>query len=165
MNWALMRPRTPTASANRVMASTMSPWSAADSRCGGNTATESPEWTPARSTCSMSPGMSTSRAVAHRVHVDLETLEIGVDAHRPVVIDRGRERQLAGQVLRPVAELDGQAADDEARPHDDRVAHPVGDRDGLLDGGGHAALRLGDAQPVDEAREARPLLGQVDGLE
>ena len=68
-------------------------------------------------------------AVADRVDVDLQALEVGVDAHRPVVVHRGRDGQLAHQVLRPVAELDGQAADDEAGPHDDRVAHPVGDRD------------------------------------
>ena len=104
-------------------------------------------------------------AVAHGVDVHLEPLEVGVDAHRAVVVDRGRDGQLADQVLRAVAELDGQAADDEAGPHDDRVADPVGDRDGLLDGGRHAALWLGDAQSVDEAREARPLLGEVDGLE
>ena len=103
--------------------------------------------------------------VADGVDVDLEALEVGVDAHRPVVIHHGRDGQLADQVLLAVAEVDGQAADDEAGPHDDRVAHPVGDRERLLDRGRHAALRLGDAQPVDEAREAGPLLGEVDGLE
>ena len=37
--------------------------------------------------------------VADRVDIDLEPLQVGVDAHRPVVVDRGRDGQLADQVL------------------------------------------------------------------
>ena len=103
--------------------------------CGGKTPTESPEWTPARSTCSMSPGMSTRSPSRHGVDVDLEALEVAVDADRPVGLDDGRGGQLAGQVGRRVAEVDGQATDDEARPDDDRVADPLGDRQRLLERG------------------------------
>ena len=60
MNWALINPFTPIASATRVIAETIRSWSEALRRWGGNMATESPEWTPARSTCSISPGISTS---------------------------------------------------------------------------------------------------------
>ena len=50
-------------------------------------------------------------------------------------------------------------------PDDDRVADPLGERQRLLDAVGHAALRLGDAEPVEERGEAGPLLGLVDRLE
>ena len=80
------------------------------------------------------------------------------------VDDRGR-RQLARQVLGRVAEVDGQAADDERRPDDDRVADPLGQGQRLLDAVGHAALGLRDAEPVEQGREADALLGLVDGLE
>ena len=51
------------------------------------------------------------------------------------------------------------------RPDDDRVADPLGEGQRLLDAVGHPALGLGDAEPVEERREARPLLGLVDRLE
>ena len=109
--------------------------------------------------------MSTSIAVGHGVDVDLDALEIAVDAHRPIRIDDRGQRQLAGEVLGRVAEVDGQAADDERGPDDHRVADPLGQGEGLLDRVGHAALGLGDAEPVEQRREPRPLLGLVDGLE
>ena len=104
-------------------------------------------------------------AVADGVDVDLDALEVAVDADRPVRVDDRGRRQLAGQVLRRVAEVDGQAADDERRPDDDRVADPLGEGQRLLDAVGHAALRLRDAEPVEQGREADALLGLVDGLE
>ena len=103
--------------------------------------------------------------VAHGVDVDLDALEVAVDADRSVGIDDGGGRQLAGQVARRVAEVDGQAADDERRPDDDRVADALGERERLLDAVRHAALGLGDAEPVEQRGEARPLLGLVDRLE
>ena len=53
---------------------------------GGRAQAESPEWTPASSTCSMTPAMSTSPAcVAHGVDVDLDgVLQEPVDQHRPL---------------------------------------------------------------------------------
>ena len=46
---------------------------------------ESPEWIPASSMCSMTAPMNTSRAVAHRVDVDLDrALEEPVDQDRVV---------------------------------------------------------------------------------
>ena len=74
-------------------------------------------------------------------------------------------RELALEVLGRVAEVDGQAADDERRPDDDRVADALGQGQRLLDAVGHAALGLRDAQPVEQGGEADPLLGLVDGLE
>ena len=95
MNWALTRPRTPIARQIRRMAVTMSRWAASPNCCGGKRATLSPEWTPARSTCSMSPGMSTSRPSRDGVDIDLEPLEVGVDAHGSLVAD-DRRRPPAG---------------------------------------------------------------------
>ena len=83
----------------------------------------------------------------------------------PVGVDDGRGGQLAGEVRRRVAEVDGQAADDERRPDDDRVADPLGEGQRLLDAVGHPALGLRDAEPVEERREPGPLLGLVDRLE
>ena len=104
-------------------------------------------------------------AVADRVDVDLDPLEVAVDPDRPVGIDDRRRGELPDEVLGRVAEVDREAADDEARPDDDRVADPLGEGQRLLDAVGHAALRLGDAEPVEERGEARPLLGLVDRLE
>ena len=104
-------------------------------------------------------------AVAHGVDVDLHALQVAVDADRSVRVDDGRRRQLAGQVARRVAEVDGEAADDERRPDDDRVADAVGQGERLLHAVGHAALGLGDAEPVEQRREAGPFLGLVDRLE
>ena len=62
---------------------------------GGRAHAESPECTPASSTCSMTPPISTSPAgVPHGVDVDLDgVLEEPVDQHRPL----GGDPALAGQ--------------------------------------------------------------------
>ena len=104
-------------------------------------------------------------AVAHRVDVDLHPLEVAVDADRPVGVDDRGRRELAGEVAGRVAEVDGQAADDERRPDDDRIADALGERERLLDAVGHPALGLRDAEPVEEGGEAGPVLGLVDRLE
>ena len=104
-------------------------------------------------------------AVRDRVDVDLDALEVAVDPDGPVGVDDGRRGELAGEVGRRVAEVDGEAADDERRPDDDRVADPLGEGERLLDRVGHAALGLRDAEPVEQGREAGPLLGLVDRLE
>ena len=104
-------------------------------------------------------------AVRDGVDVDLDALEIAVDADRAIGIDDGGRRELAGEVRRRVAEIDGQAADHEGRPDDDRVADPLGERQRLLHRVRHPAFRLRDAEPVEERREAGPFLGLVDRLE
>ena len=110
------------------------------------------------------PGDEHVGAVGDGVDVDLQALEIGVDADGALLGDDGRHGQLSGQVVGAVAEVDGQAADDERRPHQHRVAELVGHRERLIERGGDAAARLGDAQRLDHVREAGALLGPVDGL-
>ena len=83
----------------------------------------------------------------------------------PIGIDHRGRGELAGEVRRRVAEVDGQPADDERRPDDDRVADPIGERQRLLHRVRHPALGLRDAEPVEERREARPFLRLVDRLE
>jgi hypothetical protein len=56
-NWALMSPRTPSASARRSIVVTMAPNVKSSSEWGGSTQAESPEWTPASSMCSRIPPM------------------------------------------------------------------------------------------------------------
>ena len=104
-------------------------------------------------------------AIGDGVDVDLHALEVAIDADRTIGVHDRRGGQLAGQVRRRIAEVDGQATDDERRPDDDRVADPLGKRQRLLDRVRHAAVRLGDAEPVEQRREPRPLLRLVDRLE
>ena len=104
-------------------------------------------------------------AVGDGVDVDLDALEVAVDADRAVGVDHGGRRELAREVVGRVAEVDGEAADDERRPDDDRVADALGEGQRLLDAVGHPALGLRDAEPVEEGGEPRPLLGLVDRLE
>ena len=104
-------------------------------------------------------------AVRDGVDVDLDALEIAIDPDGPIGIDDRRRRELAREVLRRVAEVDGQAADDERRPHDHRVADPLGEGQCLLDAVGHPAFRLRDAEPIQQRGEPGPLLGLVDRLE
>ena len=72
---------------------------------------------------------------------------------------------IAIQVLGTVGEVDSEAADHERRPDDDRVADLLRHGERLLERRRLAARRLRDAEPLDEAGEAHPLLGLVDGLE
>ena len=104
-------------------------------------------------------------AVGDGVDVDLDALEVAVDADGPVRVDDRRHRELALEVLGRVAEVDGEPADDERRPDDDRVADPLGEGERLLDAVRHPALGLRDAEPVEQRGEPGPLLGLVDGLE
>ena len=104
-------------------------------------------------------------AIGDGVDVDLDALEVAIDADGPVGVDDGRRRQLPGEVGRRVAEVDGEAADHERRPDDDRVADALGERERLLDRMGHPTVGLRDAEPVEQGREPGPLLGLVDGLE
>ena len=67
-------------------------------------------------------------------------------------IDDRRRRELTDEVARASSEVDGEPADDERRPHDDRVADPLGERQRLLDAVGHAALGLRDARAGRGAR-------------
>ena len=89
-------------------------------------------------------------AVGDGVDVHLHALQVAVDADRPIGVHDSRCRQLAGEIGRRVAEIDGESADDERRPNDDRIADPVGDGQRLLHAVGHPALRLRDAEPVQE---------------
>ena len=59
--------------------------------------------------------MSTPLAVADGVDVDLDALEVAVDADGPVGVDDRRGGELAGEILGRVAEVDRQAADHERR--------------------------------------------------
>ncbi len=104
-------------------------------------------------------------AVADGIDVDLDALEIAVDADGPIRIDDRGRRQLPRQVLRRVAEVDRETADHERRPDDDRVADALGQGQRLLDAVGHAALGLRDPESVEQGGEADALLGLVDRLE
>jgi len=93
MNWAFTRPFAPSARTIRSIVVTIKGLVASPTDRGGKTPTESPEWTPARSTCSRRPDEH-PLAVRDRVDVDLDALEIAVDPDRPIGVDDGRRREL-----------------------------------------------------------------------
>ena len=165
MNWALHRPRTPRARTIRSIVATISVLVARATVRGGNIADAVAAVDAGPLDVLEEPRDQHPLAVADRVDVDLDPLEVAVDPDRPVGVDDRRGRELADEVVGRVAEVDREPADDEARPDDDRVADPLGEGQRLLDAVGHAAVRLGDAEPVEERREPRPLLGLVDRLE
>ena len=143
----------------------MSAWSPSLTVCGGKTPTESPRVDAGPLDVLEQARDEDPLAVGDGVDVDLDALEVAVDPDRAVGVDDGRGGELALEVVGRVAEVDGEAADDEDRPDDDRVADALGERQRLLDAVGHAALGLRDAEPVEQRREPGPLLGLVDGLE
>ena len=165
MNWALTRPRAPSASTIRSIVATIRSWSPSDTVCGGNRPDR-----VARVDAGPLDVLEEARdqhplAVGDGVDVDLDALEVAVDADRPVRVHDRRHRELPLEVLGRVAEVDGEPADDERRPDDDRVADALGERQRLVDAVGHPALRLRDPEPVEQRGEPRPLLGLVDRLE
>ena len=111
------------------------------------------------------PGDEHADAVGDRVDIDFDALEVTVDPDGAVGIDHGGGRQLAGEVVGRIAEVDGETADDERGPDDDRVADALGERERLLDAVGHAAVGLRDPESVEQGREPDPFLGLVDRLE
>ena len=126
MNWALTRPRTPSASTIRSIVATIRPWSPSLTVCGGNMPTESPEWSPGPLDVLQQPGDQDIEAVGDGVDVDLDALEVPVDPDGPIRIHDRRDRRLPLEVLGRVAEVDREPADDERRPDDDRVARSAG---------------------------------------
>ena len=164
MNWALTRPRTPSARTIRSIVATIR-----RGRPARRPAGEHPDRV-ARVDAGPLDVLEQARdedvgPVRHGVDVDLDALEVAVDPDRPVGIDDGGHGQLADEIAGAVGEVDRQPADDERRPDDDRVADPIGQRQRLLDAVGHPALGLRDAEPVEQRREPGPFLGLVDGLE
>ena len=83
---------------------------------------ESPECTPARSMCSMMPGISTSLAVADRVDLDLLALEVLVDQDRLALRQLRASADVAQQLRRVLDDLHRAAAEHVAGPHQHRVA-------------------------------------------
>ena len=71
-SWTLTSPTTPSAGASVVTISSISSRTSLVQPGGGRTQLESPEWTPASSTCCMTAATNVSRAVAERVDVELE---------------------------------------------------------------------------------------------
>ena len=165
MNCALTRPLAPSARQIRSIVCTIRSTSPSDTCCGGNTAIESPEWTPARSTCSSRPGMRTpmpSHTASMSTSMPSRKRSMRTGRSGSTIGGRG---EVADEVLGRVREVDREPADDERRPDDDRVADALRERQRLLDRLGHAALRLRDAEPVQERGEPDPLLRLVDRLE
>ena len=134
---------------------------------------------PASSMCSITPQTCTPGGVAEGVDVDLDrVLQEPVDQHRPVggetreptpgpPSDPARPtpaRRWAAQAVGVVADLHGAAAEHVGGADQDRVADPLGDGQGLLDGGRLAPGRGVEAALLQDRPEPAPVLGQVDGV-
>ncbi len=165
----LQRPRTPSASAIRVVASTI--WArTSGSNPAGYTAIESPLWTPARSTCSMIPGMTTlspSQMASTSASVPSRYLSTSTSAAPVAVLGARRHRgdEIALERGAAVDDLHRPAAEHVRRAHQDREADPLGDPDRLRGVDGRRALGLGDAEGAEQRLEAVAVLGGVDGVE
>ena len=127
-----MRPHTPSDSASARVCRSSSSTTSGRSVCGGSAQAESPECTPASSTCSMTPAMRISPvAVAHGVDVDLDrVLQEAVHQHGPIGGDTALPGERAGRhrlhdpahAVVVVDDLHGPAAQDVARAQQHRVA-------------------------------------------
>ena len=104
-------------------------------------------------------------AVAQRVDVDLDgVLEEPVDEHRVLGRQFGGAGDVALQGVLVVHDLHAAPAQHVGRPHQHRIADLGGDAAGLLEAGGGAELRRGQAGGVQHFAERAAVLGQVDGL-
>ena len=126
------------------------------SESGGITQAESPECTPASSTCCITPPISTVSPSRDRVDVDLDrVLEEAVD-------ERVRRHGQRADVVRAVADAHRAAAEHVRRAHEHRVADALGDRDGLVDVARDRPLRRSQPELGEQAAEALAVLGEVD---
>ena len=98
MNWALTRPRAPSARTIRSIVATMSAWSPFADRLRREHADRVAGVDAGPLDVLEEPGDEHALAVGHGVDVDLDALEVAVDADRPVRVDDGRRRELAGEV-------------------------------------------------------------------
>ena len=103
--------------------------------------------------------------VGDGVDIGLEgILEKAVDQHGPLLAHPRRRLEVVAQGMLIVDDLHGPAAEDERRTHQYRVPDALGHRDGVVDAGGGAVLRLPNAELADDRLEALPVLGDVDGV-
>ena len=140
---------------------------------GGITQAESPEWTPASSTCSITPPISTS-PVASRIaststsvaSARNRSISTGRSAERPPSLPRLPKPASSSIALRQVVavvdDLHRPATEHVARPDEHREADVVGDRQRLLEVAGGATGRLRDEQFVADLVPPLPVLGGVD---
>ena len=135
-------------------------WLCANERLGaGRTQAESPEWTPASSTCCMTAATYVS-APSQSASTSTST---ACSTKRSTRI-RSNGGHLANLVGR-VADAHRAAAEDVRGPDEHRVADPLGDLDRLVGRRRDPPLRR--AQPVREqqAGEALAVLGEIDRVE
>ena len=162
----LIRPITPSSSAicsvvARICSSICSPIES-----GGSTQAESPEWTPASSTCCMIPATCTLAAVGERVDVDLDrVLEEAVEQQRVLLVGLDVRLQVGIEVLGRVADLHRPAAEHVGGPDEQREADLFGDHGRLLGRERGAVGRVLDPEPAQHGAEAAAVLGQVDRVD
>ena len=171
----LMRPTTSSSVAMARVWPSITAMVSGLSEYGGSAQAESPECTPASSTCSMTPPMitspvtsrmaSTSTSVASSRNRSIEHRPLGGQA--ALLAEAAEAGELVHgplEALVVVDDLHGPTAEHVARAHQHRVADLLDDLLRLLEGGGGAAGRLRDLEAGAQGVPALAVLGQVDRL-
>ena len=162
----LIRPITPRRIAIACVASSTWRSMSGPSDIAGITQAESPECTPASSTCCMIAADPRLGPVAERVHVHLDrVLEEAVQEDRPGAVAVLGALQVVRERLAGVTDLHGAAAEHVARAHQQRVADVVRGAERLARGRGGGIRRAVQPQLVQQRPEAGPVLGEVDRLD
>ena len=125
----------------------------------------SPEWTPARSTCSEDRRHQHPLPVRDPVQLDLVGALDELRDHDGML---GRDARRLGEETAEVVPAGDDPhrlpAQDVRRPDEDRVPHLVGERARFLERRERLPGRLRDRESLEQPREAGAVLGRVDRL-
>ena len=101
--------------------------------------------------------------VGDRVDLDLDPLQVLVDEHGSSRHRADGPGHVAPELADVVDNLHRPPTQHVGRPDEDRIAHALGDGDGVLDGRGGTSNRLRDADGSERVGERAAILGQIDG--
>src|SRR6266702_5367456 len=100
-----------------------------------------------------------------RIDVELATEQVLVDEDRPADTEPDGRLDIASKIRRRVDDLHAAPAEHVRWPHQYRIAHPGGDRQGHLRVRGRTARRLRDAVVAQQGLAATAVLRQVDSVD
>ena len=162
----LIRPITPSSSAICSVVARISSSISSPRLSGGITQAESPEWTPASSTCCMIPATQTSSpspSASTSTSIAFSRKRSSSSGCSWSALTCGLE--VGGQVLGRVTDLHRPAAEHVGGPDQQREADLFGDHLRLLGRERGAVGRVLDAEPAQQGAEPAAVLGQVDRVD